>query len=136
MLKLKIITPQKIVMEEDVKSVTVPSFEGEITILPHHTNLFSLLIEGIVTIRKKNEEDYLSIGGGYVETNGRDLRILVSRAYGQDEIDNKLTEQAIENAKKILSESKDNNERINASSVLRRSVIDSKLIKKRKIRHV
>ena len=136
MLKLKIITPQKIVMEEDVKSVTVPSFEGEITILPHHTNLFSLLIEGIVTIRKKNEEDYLSIGGGYVETNGRDLRILVSRAYGQDEIDNKLTEQAIENAKKILSESKDNNERINASSVLRRSLIDSKLIKKRKIRHV
>lgn len=136
MLKLKIITPQKIVMEEDVESVTVPSSDGEITILPHHTNLFSLLIEGIVTIRKENEEDYLSIGGGYAETNGRDLRILVSRAFGQDEIDNKLTEQAIENAKKILSESKDNNERINASSVLRRSLIDSKLIKKRKIRLV
>lgn len=136
MLKLKIITPQKIVMEEDVESVTVPSSDGEITILPHHTNLFSLLIEGIVTIRKESEEDYLSIGGGYAETNGKDLRILVSRAYGQNEIDNKLTEQAIENAKKILSESKDNNERINASSVLRRSLIDSKLIKKRKIRHI
>ena len=136
MLRLKVITPQKIVMETDVESVTVPSFEGEITILPHHANLFSLLIEGIVTIRKKNEEDYLSIGGGYAETNGKDLRILVSIAYGQDEIDNKLTQQAIENAKKILSESKDNNERINASSVLRRSIIDSKLIKKRKKRPV
>ena len=136
MLRLKVITPQKIVMETDVESVTVPSFEGEITILPRHANLFSLLIEGIVTIRKEGEEVYLSIGGGYAETNGKDLRILVSRAYGQDEIDNKLTQQAIENAKKILSESKDNNERINASSVLRRSIIDSKLIKKRRKRPV
>jgi F-type H+-transporting ATPase subunit epsilon len=131
-LHLKIITPQKIVKEEDVERVSLPTFEGEITVLPHHTNLFSLLVEGIVKITSKDTEEYLSIGGGYVETDGKELRILVSRAYGQDEINEDLTEQAMINAKKILSESKDKKERFEASSLLRRSIIDSKLLKRRK----
>ena len=51
-LKLKIITPKKIALEEEVLSVTAPSEEGEITVLPHHVNLFTLLVEGIVKIKK------------------------------------------------------------------------------------
>ena len=47
MLHLKIITPRKVVHKEEVKSVTLPSAEGEITILPKHVPLFSLLQEGI-----------------------------------------------------------------------------------------
>ena len=48
---LKIITPRKIVLEEDASSITVPSADGEITILPRHENLFSMLKEGIIKIK-------------------------------------------------------------------------------------
>jgi F-type H+-transporting ATPase subunit epsilon len=132
MLHLKVITPKKIVLEEDVQSVTVPSEEGELTILPHHTDLFSLLNEGIVKIKKDNHEDYLAIGGGYAETDGKNINILVSRAYGQGEIDEQLTEKAINDAKKIMSESKDKTQIAEATSLLRRSIIDLKLLKKRR----
>lgn len=134
MLHLKIITPRKVVIDKDVDMVTVPSADGEITLLPHHMNLFSLLVEGIIKIKIKEKEDFLSIGGGYLETNGETLTILVSKAYGQDEINQKLTEEAIENAKKILSKSTDEKERIQASAMLRRSVIDMKLIKRHRTR--
>lgn len=134
MFHLKVITPRKIVIDEDVDSVTAPSSTGEITILRHHTNLFSMLVEGIIKIKIKNKEDYLSIGGGYLETDGEILTILVSKAYGQAEIDQKLTESAIDEAKKILSRSKDEKERFEASSLLRRSLIDIKLLKKRRTR--
>jgi len=134
LLKLKIITPQKIVLEENVVSVTAPSLAGEITILPHHTNLFSLLNEGIVKIKKEKTEDFLAIGGGYLETDGETVNVLVSRAYGQDEIDEKLTQDAVSKAKNILKESKSDAERQQANAVIRRSLIDSRLIKKRKSR--
>ena len=135
-IRLKIITPRKIVIDKQVNSVTVPTADGEITILPHHVHLFSLLIEGIVKIKDAGNEDDLAIGGGYLETNGETVTILVSRAYGQEEIDRDLTDKAVEEAKHILSKSTDEKERAEAMSILRRSVIDSKLMKKRKARSV
>ena len=131
-IHLKIITPQKIALEEDVFSVTALTLQGEITILPHHVNLFTLLIEGIIKFKSTSQEKYLAIGGGYLETDGEEVNILVSRAYEQDEIDAKLTEQAIEEAKKTLKQAKDQTDRNQAVSLLRRSLIDMKLLKRRK----
>ena len=129
---LKIITPKKLVKEEQINSISAPTPSGEITILPHHVNLFSLMVEGIVKIKKKQEEEFLSVGGGYIQTDGEKVVVLVSRAYGQSEIDEKSINEALEAAKKIIKESKDENEKIEALATLRRAVIDSKLLKRRK----
>jgi len=135
-IRLKVITPRKIVMDKQVNSITVPTADGEITVLPHHAHLFSLLVEGIVKIKKDGDEDDLAIGGGYLETNGETVTVLVSRAYGQNEIDKNLTDKAVEQAKLILSKSSDEKERAEAMTIIRRSVIDSKLMKRRKARPV
>lgn len=135
-LHLKVITPRKVVIDETIKSVSVPTEDGEITVLPHHARLFSLLVEGIVKIRKEGSENDLAIGGGYIETDGETVKVLVSRAYGQGEINQEMTNKAIEKAKQILSQSKDEKERTEAMTILRRSVIDSKLLKRRKSRNL
>src|SRR3972149_2186731 len=127
---LKIITPKKLVKDEQINSISAPTPSGEITILPHHGNLFSLMVEGIVKIKKKQEEEVLSVGGGYIQTDGEKVVVLVSRAYGQSEIDEKSINEALEAAKKIIKESKDENEKIEALATLRRAVIDSKLLKR------
>lgn len=133
MIHLKIITPQKVALEDDVLSVTAPSMQGEITILPSHANLFSLLKEGIIKVKMPvSGEKYLAIAGGYLETDGDEISILVSRAYGQDEIDSEQTQKAIEEAKMVLEKSKDESQRQQATSILRRSIINMKLIKRRK----
>lgn len=131
-LNLKIITPQKIVLEKDIDSITLPSDEGEITILPRHTNLFSLLKEGVIKFKINDEEDYLAIGGGYVETDGKSINVLVSKAYGQDEINHNLTEKAIVEAKNILKVSRDSKQREEAMLILRRSLINMKLLRRKK----
>lgn len=131
MLHVRVITPRKTVMEKDISSLTVPSADGEITILPRHVHLFSLLTEGIITLRGEGEE-FLAVGGGYVETDGKNVHVLVSRAYGQGEIDARETEKALEEAKKVLAETKDEGKRQEAAAILRRSVIDIKLLKRRR----
>lgn len=131
-MKLRIITPKKMVLEEEIEAVTLPSIEGEITILPNHVSLFSLLKEGVVKIKYEKKEDFLAIGGGYVETNGDYVNILVSRAYGQNEINQTATEKAIKEAGENLKKAKTTEERMQAASLLRRSIVDLKLLKKRR----
>lgn len=131
-LHLKVITPKKVVKEEEVLSVTVPTSQGEITVLPHHVNLFSLLVEGIVKVKKEKGEELLGIGGGYVQTDGEKIVVLVSQAYGQSEIDEKAINLAVTEAKNIIKTSRDEAEKNQALATLRRAVVDSKLIKRRK----
>lgn len=129
-MHLKVITPKKLAFEKDIESITIPSAAGEITVLPKHVELLTLLKEGVITIRSAKEEEYLSIGGGYMETDGNTIQILVSRAYNQDEINEKRTEEALDKAKKILTETKDKKERDEALSTMRRSMLDMKLLGK------
>lgn len=134
-MKLQIITPVKLIKEIEITSVTLPTATGEITVLPKHQPLLSLLVEGIVTYKSKEGNDMLSIGGGYIQTDGTIVKVLVSRSYGQDEIDEKMTQEAIAHAQKVLSESKDKAQILEAKSLLHRSIIDSKLIRKRQHMH-
>ncbi len=131
-LKLTIITPKNIALEKAIDGVTVPSSEGEMTILPRHINLFALLNEGVVHYWEGEESEYLAIGGGYVETNGEDVRLLVSRAYGQDAIDMKQTEEALKDASERMKNAKSEDARKEVASLIRRSLVDSKLLKKKR----
>ncbi len=132
MLHVRVITPKKIIKELDATSVTAPGAEGEMTILPHHSNLFSMLQDGLITLRDGKKEETFAIGAGYLETNGKELNILVSRAVGQDELDQKETERAFEQAKQLLAKAKDQKERLDATMLLRRSTVDLKLLRKRR----
>ncbi len=131
---LRIITPKKLVLEQEIVGITVPSVDGELTILSNHVPLFTALEEGVVRIEVEKGEEFLSIGGGYLETDGKVLHLLVSRAYGQDEIDEQEAEKARKRAEKLLDEVEDEHERQQIMMELRRSMIDLKLLKKVKRR--
>jgi len=131
-LKLIIITPKNIALEKEIDGVTVPSTEGEMTILPRHINLFALLEEGVVHYWTGEDGEYLAIGGGYVETDGEEVKLLVSKAYGQEAIDIEQTQEALVDAKERMKSAKSEDARKEVSSLLRRSIVDSKLLKKKR----
>ncbi len=134
LLKVYIITPRKKVWDGEVRSITLPAEDGEITILPNHVSLFSTLKEGIVKLSLKSGDDYYAIGGGYVETDGKEVSVLVSRAYGEDDVTEQMIRESEKRAEKILRETKDKGERVKAYSLLRKSSIDKRLLKKRRHR--
>jgi len=129
-MNLKVITQKKLVLEKEITSITVPSAAGEITILPHHEHLVSLLEEGVMGIKSSDGEEYMAIGGGYLETNGSVVRVLVSRAYNQDALNQEQTEKAMQDAQKALSDAKTKTDREEAMAILRRSTVDLKLMRK------
>lgn len=66
-IKLKIITPEKTIFEEMVDSVSIPTTEGEITILSHHIPLVSALASGDIVARRGEEVIPMAVSGGFIE---------------------------------------------------------------------
>jgi F-type H+-transporting ATPase subunit epsilon len=66
-LKLKIITPERLVLEEMVDQVTLPTTEGEIAVLPDHVPLISGLASGDVVAFVGGEHIPIALVGGFLE---------------------------------------------------------------------
>jgi len=67
-LKLKVVTPEKLILEELVDGVTIPTTEGEITILPEHIPLVATIASGDIVAIKDGEHIPMEVVGGFVET--------------------------------------------------------------------
>lgn len=66
-LKLKIITPERLVLEEMVDQVSLPTTLGEITVLPEHIPLITSLTSGDVVAYSNGEHVPMAVVGGFIE---------------------------------------------------------------------
>ncbi|MEZ4180439.1 MAG: ATP synthase F1 subunit epsilon [Candidatus Doudnabacteria bacterium] len=102
-LKLQLVTPERTVLESELESLSCPTTEGQITILPNHTALVSKLESGELIAKNNNEEFYIHVAGGFVEVrNDGRIIILADAAEHHFEIDLQRAEQAKLDAQKLL----------------------------------
>ena len=85
-LKLKIITPERTVLEQMVDQVTLPTTEGEITILPGHIALVSALASGDIVAKKNDEVIPFAVAGGFIEVKNNEVAVLADFAEHVSEI--------------------------------------------------
>lgn len=98
-LKLKIVTPEKLVLEELVESVTLPTLEGEITVLPEHLPIIAGLKSGDAVAFVNGEHVPMAVVGGFVEVKKEDgiTTVAVLADFAEHIAD--ITDEAIEKAK-------------------------------------
>ena len=102
-IKFKIVTPERIVFEDTVDAVVVPTVDGEITILPHHIPLVTLLKAGVLQIKKGDEMTPLAVSNGVMEVDGRHVVILADTAERADELEEEKIQHAKEEAEKLMN---------------------------------
>ena len=66
-LKLRVISPLDLLLDEDVQAVFLPSLEGFLGIYPGHRPLFVALGQGQLTYKRSNIEKKIPVQGGYAE---------------------------------------------------------------------
>ena len=103
MLKLKIVTPERKVLDESVDSVTVPTASGEAGILPNHAPLISALKPGILSYSNKGTTERLAVSGGFVEVSSNKVSVLTDAAETATEIDADAARVEREAAEKSLA---------------------------------
>lgn len=104
-IKFRIATPERVVYESEVDSVTCPTEMGEITILPNHIPLVSNLKPGELKVIENGQDKYIAVAGGFVEVRpNNEVIILADAAEHAEEIDIAKAEQARERAQKAMAE--------------------------------
>src|SRR5680860_1065513 len=109
-IQFEIVTPERVVLKQDVLQATVPTKDGEITVLPDHIPLVSILKPGVIeTKNEAGEVEIMSISGGFIEVQKGKIIILADSAEKASE----LNEEKLIAAKKKAEEEKEKAEKSN-----------------------
>lgn len=133
-LHLKIVTPEKVAVDEPVDMVILTSSDGELGILPHHTNLMAKLMPGELRIKKGGKVEVLATGDGFIQVANNTLTILTDLAVNEDEIDEKVAEEARKRAEVALEQKLSDGEYAETLAVLEKSLAQLKIKRRHRVR--
>jgi F-type H+-transporting ATPase subunit epsilon len=85
-LELRIVTPDKLLVREQVDEVEVPGSEGYFGVLPGHTPLLAALAAGELWYRKGTTRVYVDIAGGFAEVLPDSVTILAHGAEARNQV--------------------------------------------------
>ncbi len=103
-LLLQIVTPDRLIVNEQVDEVEIPGTEGYFGVLPGHTPLLASLAVGELWYRKGQEKIYLSLAFGFCEVLPDRVTILATLAERAEEIDVARAEEAKRRAEARLAQ--------------------------------
>ena len=86
-MKLKIVTPTRILVDTEVDEILAPGAEGQFGVLPQHVTFLGLLDLGVLSYVVAGETKSVVVHGGYAEVLGEDVTILADDAEFPEEID-------------------------------------------------
>jgi F-type H+-transporting ATPase subunit epsilon len=131
-LVLKIVTPEEEVLNEEVDQVNVSTTQGELGILPHHSNLMAKLVPGELRIKKGSKISHFAIGVGFMQVENNVLTVMTDLAENADEIDEKAVEAARKRAEEALEQKLSDEEYAETLAALEKSLAQLKVKRRRR----
>lgn len=131
-IKFKIVTPERTVFEDEVDQITLPTADGEITVLPNHIPLISILVPGELDLKKDGEEIAVAVSGGMIEVRKNEMTILADTAERAEEIDLARAEEAKKRAENLKEERirTDETQYATAAAILEKNLARIKVARK------
>lgn len=133
-LHLKIVTPEELILDEEVSQVNVSTEQGEIGILPNHINLMAKLKPGELIIKKGGKVDFLAIGDGFLQVTGNVLTVMTDLAVHTQDIDEKAVEEAKKRAEIALSQTLTDQEYAETLANLEKSLAQLRIKRRHRVR--
>jgi F-type H+-transporting ATPase subunit epsilon len=107
-LRFELVSPERLLLSEEVASVTIPGTEGEMGIYPGHAPVLSTLRPGVLTVmRESGEDERIFVRGGFAEVNPRGLTVLAETAIPLAELDATALAQHVRNLEEDVADAQD-----------------------------
>ena len=106
-LELQIVTPDRLLVQQQVDEVQVPGSEGYFGVLPGHTPMLASLAVGELWYRKGQEKTYLAIAFGFAEVLPDRVTILARLAERAEDIDIERADAARQRAEERIAQKGD-----------------------------
>ena len=98
----KLVTPEKIYLEGDAQMVVLPGAEGDLGVLPNHSNIITSLRPGIIKVTNSDQTQSLFVEEGFIKFSNNELLVI---AVGLDEeaaLNNDFINDKIKNYSSVL----------------------------------
>jgi F-type H+-transporting ATPase subunit epsilon len=120
-LHFDLVSPERLLMSEDVYQVVVPGSEGDFGVLANHAPFVSTLRPGVVSVITGGKtSDRVFVRGGFAEVTPQGLTILAEEAIHMDDFDGAAVDQQIKNAEEDVADAKTDAIRASAQETLDR----------------
>jgi F-type H+-transporting ATPase subunit epsilon len=131
-LFLEIVTPEKIVVRQEVDSVVAPGTEGEFGVLPGHIHFLTGIVPGELRYHTGVEKESMAVTTGFAEVSNDKVSILVDAAEKTGEIDVERARQAMERARERLRKDRrtEDVDTLRAEAALRRAIVRIRVVQK------
>jgi len=131
-IRLEVVTPERIVVQEDVDIIVAPGVQGEFGVLVNHVPFLSSLGIGEMYYRLGGNTFYLAITGGYAEVLPHQVTILAETAEYARDIDVDRARRARERAEQRLRQAKTEGiDYARAEVALKRSIMRLKVAERK-----
>ncbi len=112
MIRFELVTLDGAKFAGDVYEVLLPTLDGQIGVLRDHMPLVSVATRGVVSIRRNSSDrddamEHYATNGGVIEVRHNTLRLLVDEADHETEINEAEVQKAIDEAKRLKAQAKD-----------------------------
>jgi len=120
-LQLEIVTPDRLLVNEQVEEVIIPGKSGYLEALPQHAPLITELMPGDLSFKKGGTVVHLAVSWGFAEVLPDKVTILAQTAEKPEEIDVQRAQAAKSRAEQTLQSPKPDTDYDEALAALRRA---------------
>ncbi len=107
-IRVKIVTPNNVVFDDQALMITMPGTLGEFGVLPNHEPLIAYLKEGITKISTSDHIIKIFIYKGLVEITGTNVNLITEFAINIENIKSNEISSKIDQFKQMLNQETDN----------------------------
>lgn len=104
---LEVVTPDRIMVSQEVDSVVAPGSEGEFGVLPGHIHFLSSIIPGELRYKTDANTECISVMSGFAEVSDDEVSVLVDAAERASDIDIERARQAMERAQERMAKERE-----------------------------
>nr|YP_009774944.1 ATP synthase CF1 epsilon subunit [Eleocharis dulcis]YP_009775036.1 ATP synthase CF1 epsilon subunit [Eleocharis cellulosa]QJA15000.1 ATP synthase CF1 epsilon subunit [Eleocharis dulcis]QJA15092.1 ATP synthase CF1 epsilon subunit [Eleocharis cellulosa] len=120
-LKLCVLTPNRVILDSEVKEIILSTNSGQIGVLPNHAPIATAVDIGLLRIRLKDQWLRVALMGGFARIGNNEIIILGNDAEKSTDIDPQEAQEALEIAEANLRKAKGKRQVIEANLALRRA---------------
>lgn len=129
-LFLEIVTPEGVLVSQEVDMVVAPGSEGEFGVLPGHMNFLSGVVPGELRFYHGGSSEYIAVSSGFAEVSNNRVSIITDTAEKACDIDFERACSARDRARERMEKEKDPADFILAEIALKRAISRIKVAEK------
>ncbi|ESZ18708.1 F0F1 ATP synthase subunit epsilon [Mesorhizobium sp. L48C026A00] len=117
--KFELVSPERLLVSEQVESVVIPGAEGEMTVMAHHAPVMTTIKAGVVTVKTaEGKAERYVVFGGFADIVPAGCTLLAESAVAVGDIDRADLTRRIQEAREDVADAKDDETRSKAEQFL------------------